>query len=284
LRFKLSKSQQVCQQNTLRRVLETSFGGRGYLLARRKSSTRFSGNGASDGVLRLFSVDWEGARLRDSLGCLRGTGGLRADQALALKCRRCSCGGSTRFPSAAAHVNIAEHTQKSSALSAMRLAGSRVAAAVAQILPAALEQARRRPEAQERSKLHRPIGLRDGAVPPHGCLTELGIDEFEKGLWGSLLSCAAVAYRREAGWQPAPQIHKAALFPKTVKHPRRTGAWCTRRQCVLGPAARLTVVCFRRLFRTSVSLGSGRLRLESQSRPKRPRNLSDAGEQTFASR
>jgi molecular chaperone DnaK (HSP70) len=34
-----------------------------------------------------------------------------------------------------------------------------------------------------------------------------------------LLTAARPVDNRPAGWQPAPQIHKPALFPKTVKHP-----------------------------------------------------------------
>jgi hypothetical protein len=34
-----------------------------------------------------------------------------------------------------------------------------------------------------------------------------------------LLTAARPVDNRPEGWQPAPQIHKPALFPKTVKHP-----------------------------------------------------------------
>jgi hypothetical protein len=51
-----------------------------------------------------------------------------------------------------------------------------------------------------------------------------------------------------------------------------------------GPYDRATVVRFRRISRTCVSRGSGMLRLERQLCLQRPGSLSDAGEQTAASR
>ena len=43
-------------------------------------------------------------------------------------------------------------------------------------------------------------------------------------LRGGLLTAARPVDNRPAGWQPAPQIDRPALFPKTVKHPSKPGA------------------------------------------------------------
>ena len=161
--------------------------------------------------------------MRDSLGCLRGTGRLRADQALVLKCRRCSCGGGTRSPSAAeaAHANIAEQTQKSSALSPVRLAESRVAAAVPDSACRTGAARRRSPNRRNALSCIAQSGFAMGAVPPHGCLTELGIDLMSsKGPVGQLVKlrggCLPPRGRLTTGLQVGNLPHKS---PKRLRPP-----------------------------------------------------------------